>query len=78
MIGERYTGGFGVVVAVGEAPPLAEVLVEPAAAPPAAAAELVVPASAGVAAIARIGKLQKIALRVRTRTTTTSFVGLRG
>jgi hypothetical protein len=67
-------------VAVGEAPPLAAVLVGVAAAPPATAAELVLglPASAGVAAIATIVKLQKIALRVRTRTTTTSFVGLRG
>jgi pyridoxal biosynthesis lyase PdxS len=36
-------------------------------------------ASAGVARMARIVKLQKNALlRVRTRTTTISFVGLRG
>jgi hypothetical protein len=32
----------------------------------------------GAATIAGIVKLQKIALRVRARKTTTSFVGLRG
>ena len=51
---------------------LAGAVVLPAAAPP------VVLASAGVAATARNVKQLRDALRVRTRKTTTSFVGLRG
>jgi hypothetical protein len=75
VIGDRYTGGFG---AVGVEPPLAAGL-EALGAGVAAATPPVVVAKAGVAATARIVKLQKIVLlRVRTRTTTTSFVGLRG
>jgi hypothetical protein len=57
----------------GVEPPLAAGEGATAATPP------VFVAKAGVAAVARIVKLQKIVLlRVRTRTTTTSFVGLRG
>ena len=48
------------------------VVVLPAAAPP------VVVAMAGVAAMAVIVKLPRNVLRVGTRKTTTSFVGLRG
>jgi hypothetical protein len=60
---------------VGVEPPLAAGEGETAATPPVFEA-----AKAGVAATARkTVKLQKtVLLRVRTRTTTTSFVGLRG
>jgi hypothetical protein len=85
VIGERCSGffggfgGFGVVLGVGEAPPLAEVDGEPAMAPPAMAAALIVPASAGVATQAVTVKLeQSTTLSVRNRTSSTSFVGLRG
>ena len=85
VIGERCSAGFfGGVFAVGEAPPLAEVEVEvvpvvPATAPPATAAALVVPARAGAATQAVTVKLEQSAtLSVRNRTSSTSFVGLRG
>jgi hypothetical protein len=67
VIGERRIDGVGVVAAgavVGVLPP--------AAAPP------VEVARAGVAPLARIVKLPRNVLRVRTRKATTSFVGLRG
>jgi hypothetical protein len=82
VIGERCSDlfGFGWVLTVGEAPPLAEVEVDPAAAPPAMAAALVVPARAGAADTATVNvKLEQSAtLSVRNRTSSTSFVGLRG
>jgi hypothetical protein len=73
VTGSVCTGFTGVV---GVEPPLAAGagVGETAATPPVFEA-----AKAGVAAAARIVKLQKtVLLRVRTRTTTTSFVGLRG
>jgi hypothetical protein len=63
-IGDRWIAGA--VVAAGAVAGL------PAAAPP------VVTAIEGVAATARNVKLLRNVLRVRTRKTTTSFVGLRG
>jgi hypothetical protein len=66
-----WTGFTG---AAGVEPPLAAGVGETAATPPVFEAAI-----AGVATTDRIVKLQKIVLlRVRTRTTTTSFVGLRG
>ena len=69
MIGERWIAVAGVV-----APAVVVMagVVLSAGAPP------VVVASAGVAAEARIVKLPRNVLRVLTRKTTTSFVGLRG
>jgi hypothetical protein len=80
VIGERYTGGFGVAGAVGVEPPAAavmvelaaEVLVEPAAAPP------VVVARAEAAAQATTVKLKQSATKSVRNRTATSFVGLRG
>ena len=69
-----FAGFTGVAGVVGVEPPLAAGEGETAATPPVFEA-----AKAGVATTARIVKLQKtVLLRVRTRTTTTSFVGLRG
>jgi hypothetical protein len=75
VTGSVCTGGFaGATGVVGVEPPLTAGVGETAATPPVFEA-----AKAGVAAVARIVKLQKtVLLRVRTRTTTTSFVGLRG
>jgi hypothetical protein len=64
-VGAGVAAGTGVVLGAGAA-------VLPATAPP------VVADRAGVAAMARIVKLLRNVLRVRTRKTTTSFVGLRG
>jgi hypothetical protein len=78
VTGSVCTSGFagfaGVAGVVGVAPPLAAGVGEAAATPP-----VFDVAKAGEAARPSIVKLQKIVLlRVRTRTTTTSFVGLRG
>jgi hypothetical protein len=81
VIGDRCNAGFlgfGFGLTVGEAPPLAEVEIDPAATPPATAAELVVPASAGAAPAATVKLEQSATLSVRNRTSSTSFVGLRG
>jgi hypothetical protein len=85
VIGDRcsgffgFFGGFGAVLTVGEAPPLAEVEIDPATTPPAmAAAELVVPARAGAAQTATVKLEQSTTPSVRNRTSSTSFVGLRG
>ncbi len=69
MIGERWIAGVGAAAGVVVA---GAVVVLPAAAPP------VVAARAGVAETARSVKLPRNVLRVRTRKSTTSFVGLRG
>ena len=71
--------GFGRFAGVvGAEPPLTAGL-EALGAGATAATPPVFVAKAGVATIDRITKLQKIMLlRVRTRKTTTSFVGLRG
>ena len=69
VIGDRWIVGAGEALA--GAVVLAGALL-PASAPP------VVADSAGVAAMARNVKLLRKAMRVRTRKTTTSFVGLRG
>jgi hypothetical protein len=63
---------------IGAAGALELLWVEPAAELGPAAAPPVVAAKAGVAGMATIVRLQKNALRVLTRKTPTSFVGLRG
>ena len=76
VTGSVCTGFAGFTGMVGVEPPLTagSGVGETAATPP-----VLETAKAGVAATARTVKLQKnVLLRVRTRTTTTSFVGLRG
>ena len=70
VIGDRWIAGAGEALA--GAVVLAGALLLPASAPP------VVADNAGVATTARNVKLLRKAMRVRTRKTTTSFVGLRG
>jgi hypothetical protein len=68
VIGERWIAGAVAGVGAG----VLAGATAPTAAPP------VVTAKVGVAAMARNVKLTRKVLRVRTRKTTTSFVGLRG
>jgi hypothetical protein len=78
VIGERCSGLAGFAGAVGVAPPLAEVLVDPAAAPPATETELVVLARAGTDRQAGTVKIEQSATKSVRNRTSTSFVGLRG